>query len=297
MSARDIFAALGGKRLPDGSYLVRCPCPGHGQGRGDRNPSCRVADGDKTILVKCFAFCPSEDVLHSLRAIGLLPQTERESSQAAKPLKPQAIEVPTPDAAASEIWNASLPPLGTPVETYLRNRGITLRIPPVLRFSRTKYSGIEYPAMVAALMDEKRQIIAVQQTLLTWDGRKADVAQPRQNTGRQFNCAVQLDTLPKGSPAIGLAEGIESALSAMQIHHMTVWAALGAARLPNVAFPPSVRELVVYGDNDGTGKRAANKTTDSHFDIRVTHVFPPAHKDWNAHLIASQRIEQTVAHG
>lgn len=297
MSARDIFAALGGKRLGDGAYLVRCPCAGHGKGRGDRSPSCRVADGDKTILVHCFAGCPREEVLHSLKAIGLLPQTERADSPITSPQREPINETPTPDAAAVAIWDASQPAPGTPVETYLKNRGITLRIPHVLRFGRMKYAGIEYPAMVAALQDNRRQVIAVQQTLLTWDGRKADVAQPRQNTGRQFNCAVQLDTLPKSSPAIGLAEGIESALSAMQIHRMTVWAALGAARLQNISVPASVRELVIYGDNDGPGKRAANKTSDAHFDIRVTHLFPPAHKDWNAHLIAMQRIAQAVAHG
>lgn len=295
MSARDIFAALGGKRLSEGAYLVRCPCSGHGKGRGDRSPSCRVADGEKTILVHCFAGCSREDILHSLKAIGLISAAEHMSAPV-RAIAPK-IEVPTPDEAALKIWNASQPALGTPVETYLRNRGITLRIPAALRFGRATYSGIEYPAMIAAIMDLRRQVIAVQQTLLTWDGRKADVPQPRQNTGRQFDCCVQLDTLPKSSPAMGIAEGIETALSAMQVHHMTVWAALGAARLPNVAIPERIKELVIYGDNDGTGKRAADKCRSAHPDIRITYAFPPAHKDWNAHLISVQRLVRASALG
>ena len=54
MTARDVALALAGRRaqrLADGSYLVPCPVPSHGKGRGDRNPSLRIGDGASRLLV------------------------------------------------------------------------------------------------------------------------------------------------------------------------------------------------------------------------------------------------------
>jgi predicted DNA-binding transcriptional regulator AlpA len=71
-SAREIFQALGGKPVP-GGYLVHCPVPSHGSGRGDQNPSLSVADGrDGKLLVHCHAGCNPVDVLAALRARGLI---------------------------------------------------------------------------------------------------------------------------------------------------------------------------------------------------------------------------------
>jgi hypothetical protein len=45
-------------------WLVRCPLPDHGQGRGDRNPSVSVTEGsDSCALVKCQAGCETENIL------------------------------------------------------------------------------------------------------------------------------------------------------------------------------------------------------------------------------------------
>jgi hypothetical protein len=45
-------------------YLVSCPCPGHGKGRGDQSPSVGVDEGeDGQALVNCLAGCRTEDVL------------------------------------------------------------------------------------------------------------------------------------------------------------------------------------------------------------------------------------------
>ena len=57
--------------LTDG-YLVPCPVPSHGKGRGDRSPSLRISDGDTRVLVHCFAGCDPRDVLDVLRRRGLL---------------------------------------------------------------------------------------------------------------------------------------------------------------------------------------------------------------------------------
>ena len=45
-------------------YLVSCPLPDHGRGRGDINPSVSVTEGDDgRALVRCRAGCQTEDVV------------------------------------------------------------------------------------------------------------------------------------------------------------------------------------------------------------------------------------------
>jgi len=55
------LGALGGSRNGNG-WLCRCPVAGHGRGRGDQNPSLS-ADGNRQLLVHCFAGCDPKDVL------------------------------------------------------------------------------------------------------------------------------------------------------------------------------------------------------------------------------------------
>ena len=45
-TARSIAQALPGSIRNGNGYLCRCPVTSHGKGRGDRNPSLSMADGD-----------------------------------------------------------------------------------------------------------------------------------------------------------------------------------------------------------------------------------------------------------
>lgn len=55
------------KKQGDGDYIASCPVDGHGQGRGDRNPSLHITyDGDK-VLLHCGAGCHPQDVLVAMR--------------------------------------------------------------------------------------------------------------------------------------------------------------------------------------------------------------------------------------
>ena len=92
---------------------------------------------------------------------------------------------------------------------------------------------------------------------------------------------------------MGLAEGVETALSAMQMAGMTVWASLGASRLHSVELPPEVEQVHVFVDNDEPGRTAAKRTADAHTLIgrRVYLRSPPEQcGDWNdfLNLIADQ---------
>ncbi len=71
-SAREIAMALGGKRMGNGSYMCRCPCPIHEH--GDRNPSLSVTDGrNGKLLLHCFAGGSYDEIVSALEARGLQP--------------------------------------------------------------------------------------------------------------------------------------------------------------------------------------------------------------------------------
>lgn len=58
----DIVGALGGTWH---GYVASCRCPAH----CDKTPSLSLRQGDRGILVTCFAGCDAEDVLRELRRV------------------------------------------------------------------------------------------------------------------------------------------------------------------------------------------------------------------------------------
>lgn len=270
MSAQQIGIALRGRRNGSG-WLVSCPCPNHGKGRGDRSPSLSVTDGDEgRILLRCFAGCDFIDILDELKHRGLV-----EGTRSDRPPQPIRVVEQKPDADALVIWRASVEAPETIVDEYLNRRGIYLR-PPMLRCRLDRRS------MVAAVQAPDSSIIAIQQTWLTSTGEKAQAK--RLTTGALGNGAVRLGATAR---AMGLAEGVETALSAMQLTGMTVWASLGAARLHNLELPPQVEELHIFCDNDEPGWIAAKRTADVHTHLgrKVYLREPPDYcKDYNDFL-------------
>jgi hypothetical protein len=69
ITAQEVARALGGKRMGDGNYMCRCPCPLHKH--GDRNPSLSVKDGRNNLLLYCFAGGEYDEILRALEARGL----------------------------------------------------------------------------------------------------------------------------------------------------------------------------------------------------------------------------------
>jgi putative DNA primase/helicase len=177
------------------------------------------------------------------------------------------------------------------VHHYLAGRGITIPVPPTIRASTVVHLGrVQIPIMVAAVQRLDGKVVAVQTTLLTWTGKKASVSVPRITTGALGAGAVRLG--PAG-PVLGLAEGVETGLSALQIARVPVWCCLGAGRMHRVAIPSVVRELHIFGDEDEPGRAAAERTADAHIAAgrRVVLRFPPAGcKDWNDALRASAEV-------
>jgi hypothetical protein len=163
----------------------------------------------------------------------------------------------------------------------LEARGITLEPPPSLRVAGGRYlDRYDLLAMIAAVQAPNRSTIAVQATLLDPRGdRKAQVRVPRKTVGALGWGAVRLAA---ATDKLGLAEGIETALSAMQITGIPTWACLGACRMHRVWVPDTVQELHLFGDNDDPGRDAVERAAHAHRHRRVVIHFPTDQcPDWN----------------
>ncbi len=190
--------------------------------------------------------------------------------------------------AGRAIWQASQGAIDTLVEKpFLRSRGITIIPPPTIRYHpglHHRLSGRTLPAMVAGVQAIDGRITGVHRTYLAPDGRgKARVQTPKMALGPIGNGAVRLGP---AAPAIGLAEGIETALSVAQLFRIPCWAALGS-RLDRVALPECVVEVQIFGDNGAAGHAAAEKAAVAieQQGLRIFLRFPPEdYGDWNDFL-------------
>lgn len=199
-----------------------------------------------------------------------------------------------PVISARRLFATATPIPGTIVEAYLRNRGITalhetgsLRFHPRCFYRPDAQSPTQpLPAMVAAVTDLNGRITGVHRTWLTPDGAdKAAIATPRRAMGHLHGHAVRFGT---PSEAMAAGEGIETILSLRYVlPNLPMAAALSAAHLAAIAFPPGLRRLYIVRDNDPAGDRARDSLV-SRADpagIEVI-VLSPALGDFNEDLRA-----------
>ena len=111
---------------------------------------------------------------------------------------------------ARKIWRAAKPAEGTPAQTYLQHRGITIEPPTTIRYHpglKHGPTGLQLPAMVAAVtMWPGREVVAIHRTFITADGsKKALVTQNKMMLGPCRGGAVRLDAL---GDALMVGEGI-----------------------------------------------------------------------------------------
>jgi putative DNA primase/helicase len=253
MTAATIAKALGGRKA-GGAWMARCPA------HDDREPSLSIADSDDgKVLVRCHAGCEQHRVIAVLRARGIW-SVEGRRGTASSQLRAGG------DAAADtgrtksalRMWGATSPAGGTLVENYLRSRNIVIAPPATLRFhAAIKHPGGQHwPAMVALVTrGADGRPVAVHRTFLARGGPgKAPVEPAKMMLGPCHGGAVRLG--PVGDRLL-VAEGIETALSAMQATGQPAWAALSTSGLRTLELPADVRDVVVLADGDAPGEAAA----------------------------------------
>ncbi|MGA2794796.1 MAG: toprim domain-containing protein [Roseiarcus sp.] len=221
--------------------------------------------------MNCLAGCDFRDVFAALENMKLIE--ERGPQQ---PKERVEIPPPEPNPEGLKLWRNGVPIAGTVAQTYLRNRGLFIDVMPTLRFMpalQHKFSRQTFPAMLALILAGNRLKLGVQATFLDPSGQgKASVDPPRWTYAPLRDGAVRLG--PAGD-TLGIAEGVETALSVTQLTGISCWASLGASRTHNVAIPDTVRELHLFGDNDDPGRLAVEQATKAHAHRRVVKRFPP----------------------
>ena len=129
-------------------------CPAH----DDRTPSLSIREGhDGKLLVHCHAGCEQMRVIEVLRTRRLWPDRTYQDSglafrkQAFATSKKAARDDIERAKVALHFWRGTMPAPDTPVEMYLRTRGIRISIPVNLRFhpALKHPAGGNWPAMVA----------------------------------------------------------------------------------------------------------------------------------------------------
>lgn len=269
---RRIVEGLGGK-WSNGSGM--CCCPAH----DDSSPSLSVRVGDTSLLFKCFSGCDTMAVIRALRSGGQVGRAGVRSTDDSGPRK-----MVTDAGMAKRLWDATVPIAGTIAETYLERRNIVARSTEI-RFHPRAQLGSKpnvrfYPALIAAIRDD-RGLVAVHRTFLdARSGWKAAIPDPKRMLGRPGTGAVRL--APAG-PVLGLAEGVETALSAMDILGFPVWAVLGNERFGIVSIPAGVQRLIILRDPDKGGQRASDLAANQAREgLSIETLLPPGKgKDWN----------------
>lgn len=255
--------------------------------------------GDLIDLIRLSLGCDARAALAEARAwLGL--ETEGPEDRARREAAAEARKRRRAEAEAAErrdrdkaarqaqaIWLAAQALTGsTPVDLYLRARGIDLRcLPRPLRAIRylpdCHYEHTDpktgeviegrWPAMVAAMVDGRGRTVAVHRTWLAYDPAraiwgKAPVPRAKKIRGPFRGASIHLwrGTVPGprgGEPGplsqapdgsrVYIAEGIENALSGLLLlPEARVLAAGSLSNFGQVELPRSVSEVVLIADND-----------------------------------------------
>jgi DNA primase len=266
----------------------RACCPFH----KDRSPSLYIYKGGRQWY--CFGCGKGGDVIDFVRELhnvdfrraaamltaGNMPAVALEPIDKPERTKEQRIE------DARTIWRAAGPASGTPAETYLRSRGLDLRIPETIRFARLSYGnhGPAHPCLVAVITGPDNRLSGIQRTYLAPDGLgKAQVRKPKLSLGRISGGSIRL------APAacdLMVCEGLEDGLTLQQQHGRAVWVAAGAGNMAKMAFPALVKRVAVGGDADDAGRTSAAAAVDvfASRGLSSRAFFPAGAKDFNAEL-------------
>jgi hypothetical protein len=244
-----LLSQLSRVRRSGSGYVALCPA------HDDRHHSLSVMQAEDRILMNCFRFppCTIEAICKALHI-------------QVRDLFGLAVNNPsTPWSGtkrreyARSIWHGSRTACGTVVEVYLRNRGITIPIPPAIRFApsiKHREYGWSFPVLAAGIQDVTDRFAAVSLTWLSADGvNKAPTEPTRKIYGALRANAVRLRP---ASDIVAVCEGIETGLSIAQAcPELSVWCALTATNLPNVAVPETVRTVIIAADADLAGEETA----------------------------------------
>lgn len=161
--------------------------------------------------------------------------------------------------AAKAIWQQAKPIQGTRAKDYLASRGLEIACCENLRFSSVCFHAstkATYPALVAKVTRwPSDDLVGIHRTYLKPEGiGKLEHPNAKMMLGDIKGGAVRLAPCLQ---RVGLAEGIETALSVQNSTEWPMWACLSTSGLQNIVLPDSVLEVLICADHDPAGLKAA----------------------------------------
>lgn len=249
------------RNSPGRSMFVRLTGPQSGKGAAGKWTDASTGEhGDLLDVIReALDLVDFKDVAEEARRFLSLPHPEPERTPSDKT---SGMLVGSPEASR-RLFAMAQPVGGTLAEIYLGGRAITslvgvsaLRYHPRCYYKPDKHSPTEiWPAIVASVTDLGGQQTGAHRTWLNPDGSdKAPVESPRRAMGDLLGHGVRFGI---AGEVLAAGEGIETVLSPRQVlPHMPMLAALSAAHLAAILFPPSLRRLYVLRDRDRAGDGA-----------------------------------------
>lgn len=258
---RDILRAIG---VPE-QYLngrhQGCPfCGDDGKGhRSDRFRFDDKAGNGSFICSHCGAGSGVDFVMRWLKCDFITAKKEIEGHLGAARVVIKKASASSDDAAErmKGYWSRAWRLDGSdPVCRYLRGRGIDLpewpsqlRYVPDAPYPHDDGSKTYHPAMLAKFVSPDTSEMSLHTTFLTNDGQKADVPQVKRNAKGKFPIGGAVRLSPSAE-TMGIAEGIETALSASILYQIPVWSALNSSFMLKWEPPKTARCIIIFGDND-----------------------------------------------
>lgn len=254
------------------------------------------ATGEKGDVVKLVQYCArlatTGEALRWSRSflqLGEMPEADR---QRRATLQKRQVERDAGEMAARQakmrkhafatyLAATKAPICGSPVEAYLRTRGIDIRQlgrkPGALGWlpgHRHSYTDTFWPVMVAGFTGEDGRIVAIHRTFLAEGGAGKAPVEPQRMIWPSFTgAAIRLwrgeSGLSVGDAAkhglretLVLVEGVEDGLSiALALPEKRVWCAGSLGNLAAICLPEAIDDVVICADNDW-GKPQAGKLLD-----------------------------------
>ena len=174
-----------------------------------------------------------------------------------------------PKIALNSVWQSAKElTVPNPVTRYLKARKIVLQ-PKNVRFSLKCYepdSRKDFIAMIAKVVNKDDTPICVHRTYLeTTLPQQAAIAEPKKfmpGTEPLMGSAIRLFQPGAGeypNDILGIAEGIETAISATQLFKVATWAVGNTALMEKWLPPEEYKQILIFGDNDSNfaGQKAA----------------------------------------
>ncbi|WP_419900876.1 DUF7146 domain-containing protein [Roseomonas sp. USHLN139] len=300
-TAHEIAERLGLRKSYGGGWRGACPACGY-----PTTFSLRQQDGRP--LWWC-ASCGDKDAITAAVRAAL----GQDWTPPATPVPEKRQDAPSATrkrAWAMQLWDEARPIGGTPAEAYLAARGVldAWRAFPMpewgeqLRFHpRTAHPAVpdRLPALLALVRRATDgEPLAVHRTYLRPDGGGKAAVEPQKATLAAVAGGVVMLHQPATDAALGIAEGIETALAASCLMQRPAWAAVAAGNMAQLELPPppAARAVLVAADNDAPGQTAAWTAAQRwRAEGRKVRVATPDNQgDDFADILARRRAQETM---